>query len=49
MSTVRRLQRAIAKGDYDGANQIINALSEEDAKFLVFALALSQFEGTTTL
>ncbi len=43
---VRKLQAAISKDDYDLAMQIIEGLSEKDAKYLCFAMSLSLFEGT---
>lgn len=45
--TIRRLQAAISKDQYDLAQQIIEGLSEKDAKYLAFAMSLALFEGTT--
>mgnify|MGYP001582660190 FL=1 len=45
--TIRRLQAAISKDQYDLAQQIIEALPEKDAKYLAFAMSLALFEGTT--
>lgn len=44
--TIRRLQAAISKDQYDLAQQIIEGLSEKDAKYLAFAMSLALFEGT---
>lgn len=44
---IRKLQAAISKGNYDLAQQIIEGLSEKDAKYLAFAMSLSLFEGTS--
>lgn len=45
--TIRRLQDAVSKGNYDLAQQIIEAMSEKDAKYLAFAMSLALFEGTS--
>ena len=45
--TIRRLQAAISKDQYDLAQQIIESLTEKDAKYLAFAMSLALFEGTT--